>query len=446
MFDRAIDTADLAFVGRVIPPRVSEADVLDALSLLGDVLSEVSRGVLPAELLTDRLDALSRRLSAVLHRAGDLRIEEFQGHFLVHDAPLSLEAQDLPFVRGLSFFLVSRNVRAITFSPGLDAGELGELVRLLALPETSDLAVPLEEMLRRAASHVAVEPQVFRASGSAFEDVLAAFSFARPSADPIPADDVDGLTGEPDEIAIRAIAELVERGGEEFVDEADAAFDFEVVEDLPVESGASAETEQSDGDALLDEADSAEPEPSIEFTRLDEPMRAGEPGDEADMVALADLDDEGEQLLSDLEFDEQALRESFDDDPAPIPSRTVAAKDGGEVSTFDDGMGVPIEFHAEPVDRGAWDVVDLAEPAPTSGDVTFVIRVGRFALAGATVKVRDVEVVARKTRGEDGAVFDLAPGEYAVEIIYEDFRVERRVTIGRGKQRIEIDLQSIFDY
>ena len=457
MFRRVNPSPYQAFGQRALLPRANEAQVLELLDLLFATLSGASRAALAADLLQRNLARMTERIAAILRSVERLRLEEVHGHLKVNAAMLSLEAQNLDLIRGLAFLLVARNVRAITFEAGLLTGELGELVRLLALPETDpEGAMLIDESLRRAgALHVAVETQV-RPNGSAFDDIYETFSAGEAAAPAIIEEGGVESADDPEAEAIRAIARLVEEDaapGMEGRPAFDPSFDFRVE--------ASADEIAGDGDGLLSGVDEEPPiEPAITFTRLDEPLRAGEPGDTADMVGLADLDDESEQLLDDHDFEEGDFRGELGsaavqfNEPKNGSKTTLVADvdDDTLLASLGDGLDVPVEFRpaadADGPDKGR------AETDPSYGDavssgaggVMFLVRVGRFPLEGATIKVRDVEVVAKKTRGPEGARFDLPPGEYDVEIAYEDYQVRRRVAVGSGRDRIEIDLQSVFNY
>jgi len=83
---------------------------------------------------------------------------------------------------------------------------------------------------------------------------------------------------------------------------------------------------------------------------------------------------------------------------------------------------------------------------PGTFRATVIVRVGTMALEEAEVTSLLPEKQVKRTKGEQGAVLFLPPGENEITVIYEDYKVTRTLEINDEEQTFEIDLQSIFDY
>jgi hypothetical protein len=73
--------------------------------------------------------------------------------------------------------------------------------------------------------------------------------------------------------------------------------------------------------------------------------------------------------------------------------------------------------------------------------------VGTHALKGALVRVLGTNIPPAICNEDAGAVIPIAPGDYELEVRYEEFKVKRKITI-RPDADLEmvVDLQQVFDY
>ncbi len=97
----------------------------------------------------------------------------------------------------------------------------------------------------------------------------------------------------------------------------------------------------------------------------------------------------------------------------------------------------------------------VAEPAEIEEDAGVRIRqlivkvaVGDHPLQGAKVQLHDGVRPIMKMTDLDGAVIELTPGEYDVQITYEQFKIDRTITIPYDDKDtvMLVDFQSIFEF
>ncbi len=83
---------------------------------------------------------------------------------------------------------------------------------------------------------------------------------------------------------------------------------------------------------------------------------------------------------------------------------------------------------------------------PDTLRVMVVVKVGALVLDQAEVSCAEPVAQARPTKGEAGATLFLSAGENQITIHYQNYQITRRIQVQTEGQRVEVDLQSIFDY
>ena len=79
-------------------------------------------------------------------------------------------------------------------------------------------------------------------------------------------------------------------------------------------------------------------------------------------------------------------------------------------------------------------------------EIKFFVHVGDVPLPGATVSEGEGSQQAVTGEGESGATLYLPLGKHEIEIHFDRYHVYRTVVVDDELQRVEIDLQRVFDY
>ncbi len=146
-----------------------------------------------------------------------------------------------------------------------------------------------------------------------------------------------------------------------------------------------------------------------------------------------------------------------------LPQVTIPAPpDNAPRVSFTRTDGFFTEFGEDSEDEVAWEDVPVeptnaetpVEPVGTPTDeasgkrIHVRVVVGTHPLFGATVTVVDHPHPTVVFDAEPGATLQLIPGEYALEVRYEAYRVMHPLKIGYDDdvRNIDVDLQRVFDY
>ncbi len=166
-------------------------------------------------------------------------------------------------------------------------------------------------------------------------------------------------------------------------------------------------------------------------------------------TAGRDLDDELRNAgLTAIEYQPQVTI------PAPPENapRVSFTRTDGFFSEVGDDIEDDVAWEDVPVERNAPDEPEEPPPdvdADAPGKRIHVrVVVGTHPLFGATVTVVDNPHATVVFDTEPGATLQLIPGDYALEVRYEAYRVMHPLKIGYDDdvRHIDVDLQRVFDY
>ncbi|MCC6157796.1 MAG: hypothetical protein IT350_07065 [Deltaproteobacteria bacterium] len=166
-------------------------------------------------------------------------------------------------------------------------------------------------------------------------------------------------------------------------------------------------------------------------------------------TAGRDLDDELRGLgLASIDYLPQV---TIPAPPENAPRVSFARTDGFFTDTGEDSED-DVAWEDVPVERNAPE--EPAEPATEAASdapgkrIHVRVVVGTHPLFGATVTVVDHLHPTVVFDAEPGATLQLIPGDYALEVRYEAYRVMHPLKVGYDDdvRNIDVDLQRVFDY
>lgn len=419
------------FSEHILFNKIPEADILEFLHNFTEAMAGISKSSLSADEIQAHLGFLVKQLNQITKPTGSLCLEEFHSNLKLNEKILSIRAQKLDFVCGLTFFMLRQNIRTIEFDHGLDLDDLGELFRIITADDSAK--ADKAALLKQAdVKKIRIFNQLEK-KPSTYDKIFLALH-------------TNGLPLETDNPETRSVNQIPADTDEILKNIADIVF----------------EDDRDENDGILGSfAEMPEPESEIAYKRLDEPFEAGESGDTEDMVELTSFDDEGDQLLNDLKWEDDEVDElelPQDDAPAP-PENDYVESFSPEAAEFeadeaDDDRELTVDYSdsdylTAPIGHG----IGTTTRPPDSRSlnlrdqpVQFVVRVGPHSLSGVQVKLIDLEVVSKTTQGDKGASFDLCAGEHEFEISYDGITINKLISVKPDTTQVTVDLQSISEY